>query len=254
MNNTEKGSFDNKRVLISGGGTGIGRATALAFANEGARVRVVGQFSETLKEVASHYPDRIEILCCDIRETNRWRDAIAQEKVDIIVNNAAICAKTDVLDNGDPSWGELFAVNFEAVLNGCREAAKYMAGNGGGRIINISSIHGRMCERGSAAYSVAKAAVDQLTRCLAVELAADHILVNAIAPGFVDTPMSRALGVNELDTDWFRDRFLASGRIPLGRAAQADEIANVVLFLASDKSTYMTGQVLEVDGGLTLTL
>ncbi len=96
--------------------------------------------------------------------------------------------------------------------------------------------------------------MEQLTRCSAVELAPYGILVNAVAPGFVDTPMSRASGVNELETDWFRNNYIASGRIPLGRPARPEEMVGAVFFLAGPENTYITGQVVTVDGGLTLTL
>lgn len=242
--------FAQRHALISGGGTGIGRAIALSLAARGASVRIVGPNAEVLAEAAGIFPENISFTVCDIRDRDHWKKVILEEKsLDLMINNAAVSRQTDVFGQ-DEIWEDVFSVNFTGCLEGCRAAAKSMKGRGG-HIVNISSILGRLCERQSGAYSVAKAAMDQLTRVLAVELADHGILVNAVAPGFVDTPMSRATGVNELESDWFKNQFIATGRLPLRRAAQPEEVANAVLFLASASNTYITGQVLTVDGGLT---
>jgi 3-oxoacyl-[acyl-carrier protein] reductase len=125
--------------------------------------------------------------------------------------------------------------------------------NNGGRMIHISSIHGTRAERSASSYSMAKAAINQFCRSMAVELADRNILVNAIAPGFVDTAMSIVDGVSELEGQWFRDNYIDSHHLPLRRAATADEIAGVAFFLAGKDASYITGQVLTVDGGLTIT-
>ena len=124
----------------------------------------------------------------------------------------------------------------------------------GGRIIHITSIHHERVATGSSAYGMAKAAITQLTRSLALELAPRQILANTIAPGFVDTPMSRkADGQNELESEWFTDNYIRYDHLPLKRAAQPGEIAGVAWFLAGPDASYMTGSVLTVDGGLTIT-
>lgn len=241
--------------MVTGGASGIGRAIALALAERGATVRIVDRNRERLAEVVSQSPTTIRSHECDLHDARKWEQIIADgPPLDILVNNAAVSVRTDLLDPADTSLAEVMAVNFGSAWTGCRAAARRMAEQGGGRIVNVTSVHSRIAERGSAAYGVAKAALEQLTRCLAVEWAAKGILVNAVAPGFVDTPMSRATGVNELETEWFKTQYVASGRLPLARAAQASEIAAPVLFLASRENTYVTGQVLVVDGGLTLTL
>lgn len=246
--------FAGKTALISGGGTGIGRSTALSLAEEGAKVVIVGPDEVALQEVANHVPGHIVPVVCDVSDVSEWTSLIAgHPDLDILVNNAAISVPTDILDPEDTSWDRVMKVNFEGALNGSRAAAQVM-NTRGGRIVNVTSVHGNLCEVKNAAYGVGKAALNQLTRCLAVELAPLGILVNAVAPGFVDTPMSRATGVNELETDWFKGSFIANGRIPLRRAAQPEEISKAILFLASAENTYITGQVLTVDGGLTLTL
>ena len=124
----------------------------------------------------------------------------------------------------------------------------------GGRIIHITSIHGERAEAGTSAYAMAKAALNQFCRGLAVELAPRGILVNAIAPGFIDTEMSiRADGVNELETEWFRMNYVEGHHLPLRRAGQPEEIAGVAAFLAGPDASYLTGQVITVDGGLSIT-
>jgi len=246
--------FDGKGVLLTGGGTGIGRAAALAFAEEGARVWIVGRREQPLQEVADLYPDRIHPLVCNIAESAKFEQSLDSitSPLDAYVGNAAVSKATPV-DGSDPkAWDEVLSVNLHGNLRSCLSAAARL--RDGGRIVNVTSVHGQICERGSTAYGVAKSAINQLTRCLAVELAPRGILANAVAPGFVDTPMSVVGGVSELETEWFRANFIENGRIPLRRAAQPGEIARLILFLASNENTYMTGQILTADGGLTLTL
>ena len=123
----------------------------------------------------------------------------------------------------------------------------------GGRIIHCTSIHGERAELGSSGYAMAKAAINQYCRGLALELAPRGILVNAVAPGFVDTPMSVVNGVNELEGEWFQKNYVEGHHLPLKRAGKPEEIAGVVFFLAGPDATYLTGQVITVDGGLTIT-
>ena len=125
--------------------------------------------------------------------------------------------------------------------------------NRGGRIIHVTSIHGDRVENKASAYAVAKAAINHYCRGLALELAARNILVNAIAPGFIDTPMAIVNGVNELESEWFRMNYVEGHHLPLRRAGQPEEIAGVAYFLAGPDATYITGQVITVDGGLTIT-
>jgi len=123
----------------------------------------------------------------------------------------------------------------------------------GGRIVHVTSIHGMRAERGSSAYGMAKAAIDQYCRSLALELADKGILVNAIAPGFVATPMSSASGVDELKSEWFIRDYVEGRHLPLRRAGLPEEIASVAWFLAGPDASYITGQVIAVDGGLSIT-
>jgi 3-oxoacyl-[acyl-carrier protein] reductase len=123
-----------------------------------------------------------------------------------------------------------------------------------GRIVQITSIHHDRVENGSSAYGMAKAAITQFTRSLALELAPRNILANAIAPGFINTPMSiKANGVNEMDTEWFKDNYIKYDHLPLKRAGGPEEVAGVAFFLAGPDASYITGSVITVDGGLTIT-
>ena len=122
-----------------------------------------------------------------------------------------------------------------------------------GRIIHITSIHAGRAEKGASSYAMAKSAINQFCRAMAVELAGRNILVNAIAPGFVDTPMAVVDGKNELESEWFRQHYIEGHHLPLKRAATPDEIAGVAYFLAGKDASYITGQVITVDGGLTIT-
>jgi 3-oxoacyl-[acyl-carrier protein] reductase len=123
----------------------------------------------------------------------------------------------------------------------------------GGRIIHVTSIHGDRAEKNASAYAMAKAAINSFCRGLALELADAGILVNAIAPGFIDTPMSVINGVNELETEWFENNYVAGNHLPLRRAGRPEEIAGVAAFLAGPDATYLTGQIITVDGGLSVT-
>ncbi len=248
-----KPRFSGKHALVTGAASGIGRAITLALAAEGALVRAVDCNEAALAALTCQAAENLFPSLCDLADRVAWRRLLLEAPApDILVNSAAISLPTEPALRNDPAWDDTFAVNFDAIVESCRRAAETMPD--GGRIINLSSIQGRLYERGSLAYGVAKAAVEQLTRGMAVELAPRGILVNAVAPGFVDTAMSRANGVNELETDWFRDHYLASGRIPLQRPAQPEEIARIVLFLASPENSYISGQIITADGGLSLTL
>ncbi len=148
-------------------------------------------------------------------------------------------------------WRKPFDTMVDGAVHMTRLAASLMAD--GGRIIHVTSIHGDKAEKGASAYSMAKAAINQYCRGLALELAQRNILVNAIAPGFIDTPMSVVNGVNELESDWFRQNYVDGHHLPLRRAGQPEEIAGVAFFLAGPDASYLTGQVITVDGGLTIT-
>lgn len=247
----------SRNVMISGSSSGIGRATALRFAREGWNVGLLARREHLLQELLNQLPACDHFLCAgdyaDPATIQRVEEQIQQNwgRLDVLVNCAGVFQTMDVIADPLEDWRATFDTMVNGALHLSRLAARYMIE--GGRIIHITSIHGERAERGASAYSMAKAAINQLCRALALELAERGILVNAIAPGFVDTPMSVVNGVNELDSEWFRRNYVEGHHLPLRRAARPEEIAGVAYFLAGPDATYITGQVLTVDGGLTIT-
>lgn len=253
--------LERQAAIVTGAGTGIGAATALRFAREGAGVVLVGRRREKLEETAAGIqdPDRVAIVTGDVCDPEVAREAVAAAdkhfgRLDVLVNNAALATPTDFLGTDLEGWRRIFDVIMVGAFRFSREAARLMVDKKiAGRIVNVTSIHGTQAEKGMSHYGSAKAAANQLARCLAVELAPHGIRVNAVAPGFVDTPMSFSAGTNELESESFLRDYVAHRRIPMARAGQPEEIATTILFLASSESSYVNGHVLVVDGGLTCT-
>ena len=246
-----------KRALISGASSGIGKATAYRFAAEGCDVCLTARRGRLLEEIREKLEPGEHLVCPgdygDPATAEGIRQAIAESwsGLDVLVNCAGVHEVVDALQSPVEVWRRQFDVMINGAIHLTRAAASLMGK--GGRIIHVTSIHGERVEEGSSSYAMAKAALNQYCRALAVELAPRGILANAIAPGFVDTPMSVVDGVSELTTDWFRRNYVEGHHLPLRRAAQPEEIAGVAWFLAGPDASYITGQVLTVDGGLTLT-
>ncbi|MEJ5313847.1 MULTISPECIES: SDR family NAD(P)-dependent oxidoreductase [Anaerolinea] len=244
-------------VLISGASSGIGRATALRFAREGWDVGLLARREALLQELLAELPAGNHFLCAgdyqDAATSQQLENAIQAHwgKLDALVNCAGVFTPVNPLEAPLEEWRRSFDMMVNGAMRLSSLAARFM--NNGGRIIHVTSIHGERAERGASAYSMAKAAINQLCRALALELADRGILVNAIAPGFVDTPMSVVDGVNELQSEWFRKNYVEGHHLPLRRAAKPEEIAGVAFFLAGPDASYITGQVITVDGGLTIT-
>jgi len=249
--------MNSKKVLITGAASGIGRATAIRFANEGYDVCVNDVQSAKLESLVAELPKGDHLILPGsyaksktIAEGDRL---IAKNwgAIDVLVNCAGLFVKTDPLDTDLERW----RLTFDIMLNGCmmmtQLAAKFMLKEG--RIVHVSSIHGNRAEKHASSYSMAKSAINQYCRSLAVELAERNILVNAIAPGFVNTAMSVVDGENELNSQWFKENYILSHHLPLRRAAEPEEIAGVAFFLAGKDASYITGQIITVDGGLTIT-
>lgn len=249
--------MNRKTVLVTGAASGIGRASAIRFAIEGYDVCLndlqAGKLQSVLKELPAgnhlllpgSYADEKTIAAGEKLIGENW------SRLDVLVNAAGIFEKTDSIKMNLEDWRVIFDTMMEGCVRMTRLAARKMSE--GGRIIHISSIHGGRAEMHASSYSVAKAGINQYCRAMALELADKNILINAIAPGFVNTAMSIVNGQNELDSPWFRDNYVKSQRIPLRRAASPEEIAGVAFFLAGKDATYITGQVITVDGGLTIT-
>lgn len=248
---------EKKRVLISGSSSGIGEAAALRFANEGWDVCLNARREELLMQLKEKLPKGDHLVCAgdysDLQVSERISSQIKSTwgGLDALVNCAGIFAVGHSVEQPLKEWRKLFELMVFGAVQLTRLAVPLMSR--GGRIIHVTSIHGERAEAGASSYSMAKAALNQYCRALAVELADRNILVNAVAPGFVDTPMSVVNGVNELESEWFRTNYVEGHHLPLRRAGRPEEIAGVLWFLAGPDASYLTGQVITVDGGLTAT-
>lgn len=240
--------FDNKNAVVTGGSSGIGRAIAVAFAEEGAHVVAVGRDEDRLRETQSQAPSgAIETCVMDMGDPGSVTTGMQQlvEKLGVIhvlVNCAGVCMHTPVLDIPKDQWDEVLATNLSGPFYASQIAARSMVANGSGVIINISSIAAFMGETPCADYNISKAGISMLTQSMAYELGHLGVRCIAIAPGQVTTPMGDLSG----DPETFR-HFMS--QIPLRRPSTPREQANVVLFAASDEASYMTGLTIRVDGG-----
>lgn len=247
-----------KKVLIAGASSGIGEATAVRFANEGWDVCINARREIKLIEIRAGLLPGNHLTCpgdaAEPATAGIISDAIQKNwggKLDVLVNSVGVWMIDNAITASLEEWRKPFDLLVNAAVNLTRVAVPLMSS--GGRVIHITSIHGEATENGASSYSMAKAALNQYCRSLAIELAPQGILVNAIAPGFIDTPMSIVDGVSELESDWFKQNYVEGHHLPLKRAGQPEEIAGVAWFLAGPDATYLTGQVLTVDGGLTIT-
>jgi NAD(P)-dependent dehydrogenase (short-subunit alcohol dehydrogenase family) len=249
-----------KVALVTGAASGIGRATAAALAREGAAVMIADLQREAGEAAAAAITTAggsAEFVEGDVtRDAAAMVEATVERfgRLDILVNNAGVFYPADFLEAEFGQWMRAVEVMYHGAFHCSQAAARAMVRRGeGGRIVNISSVNAFLGAPQSSHYNSAKGAVDQLTRCLAIELAPHGILVNGVAPGFVETPMAVVDGVNEHETPEFQAFYVGRRRIPLARPAQPEEIAEAVVFLASARCTYITGHTIVVDGGLTAT-
>lgn len=243
--------FQDKVVIITGAGSGIGRATALRFASEGAVVVVadvaMAAAEETSKEIA-HANGRSQPQEIDVSNRTAVEQMVAKVRsslgrIDVLINNAGIARDATAKKLSEPDWDLVLAVNLKGTFLCCQAVIPAMTEQGGGRIVNTASI-AVLGNFGQANYAASKAGVIGLTRTLALELARANITVNCVAPGATNTPMVAKI------PDAHREALLQ--RIPLRRLAAAEEIAALHTFLASDDASYITGQVIFCDGGASV--
>lgn len=249
--------MDPKKVVVSGAASGIGEATAIRFAKEGWDVCLTDINDSKLRDVYNKLPQGKHMLyCCDYTHIPSIEKLAEQLQstwgyVDSLVNCAGVFLPAKAVGSALEDWYAPLTCMISGAVNLTRLCVPLF--NTSGRIVHITSIHGERAEDGSSSYAMAKAALNQYCRGLAVELAPQNVLVNAIAPGFVDTPMNWVDGVNVVENEWFHTNYIQEHHLPLKRLARPEEIAGVALFLCGEDASYITGQVITVDGGLTIT-
>jgi 3-oxoacyl-[acyl-carrier protein] reductase len=238
-------------AVVTGASQGLGKAMAIALGLNGARVACLARNAEKLAETVQTITDaggQAEAFSCDVKSREAIDgviDKIADEwdRLDIMVNNAGITRDTLLPRMTDDEWDDVIQTNLRGTFLFCRAASRYMMRARYGRIINIASVSGLIGNPGQTNYSASKAGMIGLTRSLSKELAGRKVTINAVAPGFIESDMTKALG----------DAILGEvkKRIPAKRVGLADEVAAAVVFLASPAAAYITGQTLVVDGGMT---
>lgn len=243
------GRFDGQVAIVTGGGSGIGAATARRLASEGATVVVAGRREEKLREVAESAEGTVVPHTCDVSDTEAVRELVRSTvethgRLDVLVNNAGVGPSGPAPDVSDDDWDRTLAINLGGVFHASTAALPHLL-ESRGSIVNVSSVSGVGGDWGAAAYNASKGGVSNLTRAMALDHAEDGVRVNAVAPSLTKSEMTAGMA----DDTELLDRFW--DRLPLGRAAEPEEVASVIAFLASDDAAFVNGVVLPVDGGLT---
>ena len=246
-------NLKNKTAIVTGSSRGIGKKIAEALAKEGANIVVTAtnldKASQVAEELKSSYNIETLVLQHDAKSSESCKEVIAKtiekfNSIDILVNNAGITKDMLVIQMDDSAWNDVISTNLSGAFYMSREAAKTMLRARKGKIINISSVIGKMGNAGQVNYSAAKAGIIGITKSMAKEFAPRNICVNAIAPGFIQTDMTDVLPEDTVKG--------IMSITPLKRLGTPEDVANLVLFLSSDMSSYITGEVIAVDGGMSM--
>jgi 3-oxoacyl-[acyl-carrier protein] reductase len=245
-------NFNGKKALVTGSGSGIGKSIALLLADLGADIVVNDISMENAKQTAKDVIEKgrkalvSNANVVQDNEVKKMFESIEAEfgRIDILVNNAGITKDALLMDMSETQWDQVMDVNLKGVFLCCRYAAKIMSEHQSGKIVNISSASALIGNIGQVNYAASKGGVASMTKTLAKELARYNIRVNAVAPGYIRTPMTESVPEKV-------EKYII-GQIPLRRAGEPEEIANTVAFLCSDMSSYITGQILSVSGGMVV--
>ena len=245
-------NITNKTAVVTGASRGIGKAIAQALYKQGCNLALLSRNETDLYSVKSKIDvksDNIKIYPCDISNfedvQNTFKNILTDfESIDILVNNAGLTKDNLVLRMKEQDWDMVMDVNLKGCFNTVKAVTKPMIRNKSGKIINISSVIGQIGNAGQVNYSASKAGILGLTKSLAKELGSRNITVNAIAPGYIETDMTDNLS-KDVKNKLYQ-------YIPLNRLGTTDDVTNLVLFLSSEKASYITGQVMNVDGGMVM--
>lgn len=242
--------FLNKHVLITGAARGIGFEIARQFAEEGAVVSLLDSNKENLLKAAQYFENtgkKAHIHTVDVSQRKKVVNAVEtaerMQPIDILINNAGIAVETPFLHISEREWKKIIDINLSGMFYIAQEVCRHMAKRQKGVVVNMGSKNGLDGEFGYAHYNASKGGVIMLTKTMALELAHLGIRVNAVCPGYIQTPMSMEIDSKEF-TDKFVDRY-----IPMNRTGRVEDVAPLFLFLASDETSFMTGQIMIVDGG-----
>lgn len=252
-------SFVEKRVLVTGASSGIGRAVATWFLNEGAYVALIGRDLDSLNELGKQFPSQALAVQCDLCMDISQHDMCSavlkylggrKNEIDILINCAGVIFDGDVENTYPQDHDFIVDINLRTAFNLTNLLIPFIE-KAKGCIVNVSSCFGSRAQAGTVSYCMSKAGVEMLTKCCALELAPNGVRVNAVAPGTTDTNFLRYAGYTEGDYESFKSR--VAPHIPLQRIATPDEIAKAIIFLCSEKAKNITGHILTVDGGRGLT-
>ncbi len=246
------GRLEGRTAIVTGGSSGIGRATSLRLAADGARIVVAdvnAQGGEETAEMVRGSGAEAIFVETNVTESSGVESMVAHaldtfQRIDILVNNAGITRDNLLMRMKEEEWDAVLTVNLKAAFLCTKAVCRPMMKARSGRIVNIASVVGLMGNAGQANYSASKAGIIGLTKTTARELAPRNITSNAVAPGFIDTDMTKKL------TEEVRERLMA--QVPLGALGQPEDVASSVAFLSSDDAAYVTGQVIVVDGGMVM--
>lgn len=250
--------FHGKSVIITGGASGIGKATAERFLEEGARVAIFDISKEGCLRVANEFDKKghqIFTATGDVSNRTQVKRMVKAAvkhlgAIDVLFNNAGILVEGTVEQVTEEDWDRIMAINVKGVFLMCKEVVPLMLSNGQGAIVNNASCSGLVGDRGAIAYNTSKGAVVLMTKCLALDYADQGIRVNCVCPGEIETPMFRQEARSRrMSLDKYRSQLAACH--PIGRLGQPREVADAVLFLASDDASFITGAAFSVDGGYT---